>query len=170
MTLITLNGSPLHTIGTLPAVGTLAPDFTVTKTDLGEIKLKNYLGKKIILNLFPSLDTPTCANAMRQFNALADKFPDALILCVSVDLPFAQKRFCVAEHLNNVQCVSVFRHPSFGKDYGATIIDEPLNGLLSRAVIVLDERGKVIYTQQIKELSNEPDYSALMTALQQPSH
>jgi thiol peroxidase len=165
MSIITLNGSPLHTIGTLPAIGTQAPNFTVTKTDLGEITLKNYLGKKIILNIFPSLDTPTCANAMRHFNEIATKLPDALILCISVDLPFAQKRFCVAEHLDNVHCVSVFRHPSFGKDFGVTITDQPLEGLLSRAVIVLDEHGKVIYSEQVKELSNEPNYDSMMTVM-----
>jgi thiol peroxidase len=166
MTIITLNGSPLHTVGSLPPVGTMAPNFTVTKTDFGEITLKNYLGKKIILNMFPSLDTPICANAMRQFNELSSKIPDVLILCVSVDLPFAQKRFCVAEHLENVQCVSVFRHPSFGEDYGVTIIDEPLAGLLSRAVIVLDEHGKIVFSEQVKELSNEPNYSAIIKALE----
>jgi len=165
MAIITLNGSPLHTVGTLPAVGTKAPDFTVTKMDLGEIKLKNYLGKKIILNVFPSLDTPTCANAMRHFNEIASQLPDVLILCVSVDLPFAQKRFCIAEHLNNVQPVSVFRHPSFGEDYGVTIIDEPLSGLLSRAVIILDEHGKILYSEQVRELSNEPDYKTMLSVL-----
>lgn len=165
MAIITLNGTPMHTIGSLPPVGSKAPDFTVTKTDLGEIKLKNYLGKKIILNIFPSLDTPTCASAMRHFNEVAQKLTDVLILCVSVDLPFAQKRFCVSEHLDNVQCVSVFRHPTFGKDYGVTIIDQPLLGLLSRAVVILDETGKIIFTEQVKELSNEPNYDAVLAAL-----
>lgn len=165
MTIITLNGTPFHTIGTLPIVGTLAPPFTVTKTDLGEINLKNYLGKKIILNIFPSLDTPVCASTMRHFNELAKQYPNVLILCVSVDLPFAQKRFCMSEHLDNVQCVSVFRHPTFGKEYGVTIIDQPLAGLLSRAVVVLNEQGRVIYSEQVKELSNEPDYSAIAKVL-----
>jgi thiol peroxidase len=165
MAIITLNGSPLHTIGSLPDVGTQAPDFTVTKIDLGEIRLKNYLGKKMILNIFPSLDTPTCANAMRHFNEVANQLADVLILCISVDLPFAQKRFCIAEHLNNVQPVSVFRHPSFGKDYGVTIIDEPLAGLLSRAVIILDEHGKILHSEQVRELSNEPNYQAILSIL-----
>ena len=165
MTTITLNGSPLQTTGSLPQIGVHAPDFTVTKTDLGEIHLKDYVGKKIILNIFPSLDTPTCAKAMKQFNVIAQQLPTTLILCISADLPFAQKRFCVAEHLDNVQCVSTFRHPDFGKHYGVTILDQPLQGLLSRAVVALDETGHVIYTEQVKEIANEPDYKALLKAV-----
>src|SRR5579883_1927402 len=166
MASITLKGTPLNTCGELPAVGTHAPDFTVTKTDLSEIRLKNYLGKKIILNIFPSLDTPTCAAAMLKFNAIAEKLKDVLILCISADLPFAQKRFCAAEHMDNVQPVSAFRHPSFGQDYGVMITDGPLAGLLARSVIVLDEEGKVIYTQQVKEITEEPDYAALTAVLE----
>ena len=165
MATVMLKGSPVNTIGELPAVGSQAPDFTVTKTDLSEIRLKNYLGKKIILNIFPSLDTPTCASTMRQFNEVANEFKDILILCISADLPFAQKRFCSAEHLNNVQPVSVFRHPSFGENYGVTITDGPLTGLLARAAMILDEHGKVIYTQQVKEISEEPNYAAIITTL-----
>lgn len=161
MTIVTLNGSPLHTVGNLPPIGTQAPDFTVTKTDLSEISLKNCQGKKILLNIFPSLDTPTCGNAMRHFNQLAEQFGHTLFLCVSADLPFAQKRFCANEHLQNVHPVSVFRHPQFGQDYGVTITDGSLAGLLSRAVVILDAHGKVLYTEQVKELSNEPDYSAM---------
>ncbi len=165
MTAITLNGSPIRTMGTLPAIYSQAPDFTVTKMDLGEIHLKNFLGKKIVLNIFPSLDTPTCGRAMQQFNELAASHRDILILCISADLPFAQKRFCAAEHLSNVVPVSVFRHPDFGKIYGVTITDGPLSGLLSRAVVVIDEQGKVTYTQQVKELGDEPDYAAMMSVL-----
>jgi len=165
MAIVTFNGTPLHTVGSLPPIGSQAPDFIVTKTDLGEINLKNYLGKKILINVFPSLDTTTCANAMRHFNELSTQLPGTLILCVSVDLPFAQKRFCVAEHLDNVQCVSVFRHPAFGKDYGVTLIDPPLTGLLSRAVIGLDEHGKVIYIEQVPEITQEPNYDAILTAM-----
>lgn len=165
MTTITLKGSPVQTIGSLPAIGTQAPDFTVTKTDLGDIHLKNYTGKKILLNIFPSLDTPTCASAMHQFNEIANQHPSMLILCISADLPFAQKRFCAAEHLANVQPVSVFRHLEFGEAYGVTIVDGPLTGLLSRVVILLDEHGKVIYTEQVKEISDEPNYTALMAVL-----
>lgn len=166
MTIITLNGSPVHTSGTLPAIGTQAPDFIVTKTDLSDIRLKNYQGKKIILNIFPSLDTPTCASAMHQFNEIAKQHDQALVLCVSADLPFSQKRFCSSEKLDNVQPVSVFRHPEFSTDYGVLITDGPLEGVLSRAVVVIDEHGKIIYTEQVKELSNEPDYTALENKLE----
>lgn len=169
MPIITLNGSPLHTVGALPSVGTEAPDFIFTKTDLGELHLKDHTGQKIVLNIFPSLDTPTCASAMRRFNEIAEKNPNHLFLCVSMDLPFAQKRFCAAEHLNNVIPVSVFRHPSFGADYGVTISDGALAGLLSRAVVIIDETGKVIHTQQVKELSSEPDYSAIHSILEKDS-
>lgn len=165
MTIINLKGSPIHTIGALPAIGEKAPDFIVTKTDLEEINLKNYLGKKIILNIFPSLDTSTCASAMLRFNEIASQHPNILILCISADLPFAQKRFCAAEHLANIVPVSVFRHPKFGEHYGVTIVDGPLTGLLSRAVVVLDEKGIVTYTEQVKELTEEPNYSAVMAVL-----
>lgn len=165
MSTITLKGNPMQTCGDLPAVGTRAPEFTVTKTDLGEISLKNYAPRKIILNIFPSLDTPTCAMAMLKFNEIAAKRNDILILCISADLPFAQKRFCAAEHLNNVQPVSVFRHPQFGKDYGLTIIDGPLTGLLARAVVVIDENEMITYTELVKEIANEPDYDAVLAYL-----
>lgn len=165
MTMITLNGSPLHTVGKLPPLGSKAPNFIVTKLDLGEISLKDYLGKRIILNVFPSLDTPTCASTMRRFDEIAEKLPGVLILCISADLPFAQKRFCAAEHLDNIQPASVFRHSNFGTDYGITITDGPLTGLLSRAVIIIDEEGKIIYSEQVKELSDEPNYQAIIAAL-----
>jgi thioredoxin-dependent peroxiredoxin len=169
MTMITLKGSPFETIGTLPPIGSQAPDFTVTKTDLSEIRLKNYMGKRIVLNIFPSLDTSTCASTMLKFNDIASQYPNVLILCISADLPFAQKRFCSAKHLDNVQPVSVFRHPSFGKDYGVTIADGVLSGLLSRAVIILDEHGNIMYTEQVKELTQEPNYSAITYSLQKMS-
>lgn len=165
MATITLKGTNFHTVGNLPEIDTQAPDFTVTKTDLSEIHLKNYFGKHIILNIFPSLDTQTCASAMHTFNEIAKEHKNILILCISADLPFAQKRFCTAEHLENVQPVSVFRHPGFGKDYGVTINDGPLAGLLSRAVIMLDEHGKVIYSEQVKEITQEPDYTAISNIL-----
>ena len=166
MSAITLNGSPVQTIGNLPAISTQAPDFTVTKTDLGEIHFKNFLGTKIVLNIFPSLDTPTCSKAMLQFNEIAAHHKDTLILCISADLPFAQKRFCSVEHLENVVPVSVFRHPDFGKIYGVTITQGPLTGLLSRAVVVIDESGKIIYSQQVKELTDEPDYTMMTKVLE----
>jgi len=165
MTAITLNGAPLHTIGSLPPLNTPAPDFTVTKTDLGEVHLKNFLGKKIVLNIFPSLDTPTCARAMMHFNEMASNHPETLFLCISADLPFAQKRFCAAEHLANVVPASVFRHTDFGKIYGVTITDGVLAGLLARAVIVINEKGSVTYTQQVSDIVNEPDYTSVSSAL-----
>ena len=165
MATITFQGIPIHTIGSFPAIGTEAPNFTATKFDLTEFSLKDYLGKKIIINIFPSLDTPTCASAMLHFNAIAEQAPNTVILCISADLPFAQKRFCAAEKLANVVAGSVFRHPEFGKNYGVTIVDGPLVGLLSRAVVVLDENGKVIYTQQIDEITQEPDYNAAIELL-----
>lgn len=167
MTTVHLKGTPFQTIGSLPNVGTQAPDFTVTKTDLSEVVLKNYIGKKILLNIFPSLDTPTCAAAMQRFNDLAKEYPNVLFLCVSADLPFAQQRFCSAMHLANVQAVSVFRHPNFGNSYGVTITDGPLTGLLSRAVVLIDEKGKVIYTQQVNEISQEPNYAEVIAAIKQ---
>jgi thioredoxin-dependent peroxiredoxin len=170
MTSITFTGNAVHIVGNLPKIGEYAPDFTVTKMDLSEIKLKNYLGKKIILNIFPSLDTQTCAQAMRRFNEIASQFPDILILCISADLPFAQKRFCSAEHLNNVQPVSIFRHPGFGRDYGQRITDGPLTGLLSRAVVIIDEKGQVQYTEQVEELTKEPDYEKILLMIDRKSN
>ena len=158
MTEITLKGSTINTIGTLPAVGTQAPDFTVTKTDLGEIHLKNFIGRPIVLNIFPSLDTSTCAAAMKHFNQMAERLNNVLFLCVSADLPFAQQRFCSAEHLKNVVAASTFRHTSFGRDYGLLITDGPLSGLLSRAVVIIDAKGKIIYTEQVAEIADEPNY------------
>ncbi len=165
MSIITLKGNNINTIGSLPAVGSQAPDFTLTKTDLSEAHLKNLLGQPIVLNIFPSLDTPTCAKAMKQFNAIAEKHKNILFLCVSADLPFAQSRFCVAEHLKNVVPVSTFRHTSFGKDYGVLMTDGPIAGLLSRAAVVIDTKGKIIYTEQVPELANEPDYAKIEKVL-----
>lgn len=165
MTSVTLKGQPVTLSGTLPKVGMSAPDFTVTKCDLSEISLKNYLGKKIVLNIFPSLDTPTCAMAMLRFNEIATKHKNLLVLCVSADLPFAQKRFCAAEHVDNVQPVSIFRHPQFGKTYGVQITDGPLSGLLARSVVLIDEQGKIIYTELVNEIAHEPNYDAISTLL-----
>ena len=163
---ITLQGKPLQTFSALPKIGSQAPDFTLTKSDFTDIKLKECLGKKTVLSLFPSIDTPTCAMAMRRFNEEASKIKNVLILCVSADLPFALKRFCAAEGITNVIPTSQFRHPEFGTRYGAVIKEGALAGLLSRAVVVFDEKSKVIYTQQVSELSAEPDYEAILKALQ----
>lgn len=165
MAKITLKGNPVNTSGILPKIGSKAPDFVLTKTDLSDLTLKESIGKFIILNIFPSLDTGTCANSVRHFNEAASKLKNTLILCVSEDLPFAQKRFCGAENLANVCAVSAFRNPEFGEDYGVTITDGPLKGLLSRCVVVLDEQGTVIYTQQVPEITEEPNYDAALQAL-----
>ena len=162
---ILFQGEPIHTIGELPSVGSQEPDFIVTKTDLSEIRLKNYLGHPILINIFPSLDTPTCASAMQRFNEIGLEASDILILCISADLPFAQKRFCAMQHLANVHPASVFRHPVFGQTYGVTILDGPLAGLLARAVLILDQKGKVLYTELVKEITEEPNYRAISQVL-----
>ena len=166
MATITLKGSPVNTIGNLPAIGSVAPDFKLVKADLSEVSLKDFLGKQIVLNIFPSIDTGICAMSVRQFNAKAQSFKNTVVLCISMDLPFAHKRFCGAEGLNDVITLSAFRSPGFGKDYGVTLISGPMAGLLSRAVIVLDESGKVIYTEQVPEIAQEPDYAKAMAALE----
>jgi thioredoxin-dependent peroxiredoxin len=165
MTAITLKGNTINTIGTLPKVGTQAPDFTLTKNDLTEFTLKDCAGKRTILTIFPSVDTGTCASSVRHFNEAATKLENTTVLCISADLPFAQKRFCGAENINNVMTLSTFRHPEFGKTYGVTVVDGPLSGLMSRGVIVLDEKGKVIYTQQVQEITDEPNYDEALRAL-----
>lgn len=154
------------TTAKLPAAGRKAPDFIVTKTDLSEIHLKNYFGRRIVLSVFPSLDTPTCASVIRKLNELGQQFPDTLILCISADLPFAQKRFCSEQQLNNIQPASTFRHPDFGKNYGVTIENGPFAGLLARAIIVIDEKSNIIYTEHVKKLTDEPNYSAIKNVLQ----
>jgi thiol peroxidase len=165
MSVVTLKGKPIQTVGALPKLGSMAPDFTLTKTDLSELTLKQCLGKKTVLSIFPSLDTPTCANSVRHFNVEANKLPNVSVLCVSADLPFAQKRFCAAENLDKVIPVSTFRHPEFGVKYGVVVKEGPMTGLMSRAVVVLDEKGKVIYTQQVEELANEPNYEEVLSVL-----
>lgn len=165
MATITLKGNPVHTIGNLPAKGSIAPDFKITKTDLTETTLADYSGKRIVLNIFPSIDTSTCAMSVRQFNAKAQSLKNTVVLCVSMDLPFAHNRFCGAEGLKDVISASVFRSPEFGKAYGLTISDGPLAGLLSRSVVIIDENKKVIYTEQVPEITQEPDYSSALAAL-----
>ncbi len=165
MATVTLKGNPITTIGSLPAVGSKAPDFSLVKTDLGNISLKDVAGKKVVLNIFPSVDTPTCAASTRRFNVELAKLPDVVVLCVSRDLPFAFKRFCAAEGLDKIQGVSDFRDPAFGKAYGVTVTSGPLTGLFSRALVLLDVTGKVIYTEQVAEIANEPDYAKALAAL-----
>jgi len=162
---ITLHGDPVKTIGTLPAKGASAHPFTLVKSDLSEVSLSDFKGKNLILNIFPSIDTGTCAASVRRFNKEASSLKDTSVLCISADLPFAGGRFCGAEGIENVSTASVFRSPEFGKDYGVEITTGPLKGLLSRAVIVLNSEGKVIYTQQIPEIADEPDYASALKSL-----
>ncbi len=161
---ITLKGQPVETVGNLPSVGSDAPDFELTKTDLGEFRLADAKGKTLILNIFPSVDTPTCATSVRQFNQQAASMDNVIVLCVSADLPFAIKRFCGAEGIDNVETASSFRS-DFGTAYGATITTGPLRGLLSRAVIVVDSGGKVVYQEQVGEIADEPNYDAAIAAI-----
>ncbi|HAG15260.1 MAG TPA: thiol peroxidase [Bacteroidales bacterium] len=165
MAQITLKGNTINTLGNLPEVGTQLLDFKLVKTDLSVVQLANYAGKRLVLNIFPSLDTGTCAASVRRFNKEASSLENTVVLCISKDLPFAQARFCGAEGLNNVETVSDFRTGDFGKDYQVEIVDGPLAGLESRAVIVADENGKIIYTQQVPEIVDEPDYEKALAAL-----
>lgn len=165
MAKITLKGNPIDTVGSLPEVGAKAPDFTVVATDLSEVSLQNYAGKTVILNIYPSVDTGVCAASTRRFNTEAGKNDNTVILCVSADLPFAHGRFCEAEGLKDVVPVSVFRSPEFGAAYGQTISNGPLAGLLARAVVVIDKDGKVKYTEQVPEITQEPDYESALKAI-----
>ena len=159
MATITLKGNPINTNGNLPAVGTAAPAFSLTGVDLADVSLASVAGKTVVLNIFPSIDTPTCAASGRRFNAELDKLGNVAVLCASADLPFAHKRFCGAEGLERVQSVSDMRDKSFGERYGVKIVDGPLAGLLARAVVVIKD-GKVAYTQLVSEVADEPNYEA----------
>jgi thiol peroxidase len=166
MASITLGGNPINTSGTLPNIGTSAPDFKLVKTDLSLAKLADFKGSRLVLNIFPSIDTGTCATSVRTFNAKASSLENTKVLCISRDLPFAQKRFCGAEGLENVINLSDFNTGSFGKDYGLEITDSVLAGLHSRVVIVLDENGTILHTEQVSEIADEPNYEAAITALE----
>jgi thiol peroxidase len=165
MASITLKGNPVETSGILPGINIKAPDFALTKTDLSDISLNDFPGKKLVLNIFPSIDTSVCASSARRFNEEAGKLDNTVVLCISADLPFAHNRFCEAEGLKNVLPLSVFRSDTFGKDYGVTITNGPLAGLLSRAIVIINEEGKVIYTEQVPEIAQEPDYEAALEAV-----
>lgn len=165
MAKITLKGSEISTIGYLPAVGAPAPDFTLVKSNLGETTLKEYRGKTVVLNIFPSIDTGVCAASARRFNSEASSLKDTVVLCVSADLPFAHNRFCEAEGLKNVVTASVFRTPDFGRNYGQTITSGVLTGLLARAVVVIGPDGRVRYTEQVPEIGQEPNYRAALDAI-----
>ncbi len=165
MATVTLKGNTCNLIGELPINGSNAPDFTLVSGELEAIGLSDYSGKKVILNIFPSIDTDVCAASVRKFNAEASKLDNTVVLCISKDLPFAQSRFCGAEGLENVITLSDFRSHAFGNVYGLTITDGPLEGLLTRAVILIDEAGKIIYSELVPEIAQEPDYTAALAAL-----
>lgn len=164
MTEILFKGNPVHTVGELPAVGSTAPDFELTGTDLAPVTKADFDGSTLVLNIFPSVDTGVCAMSVRRFNELAAGLDGVRVLCVSRDLPFAQGRFCGAEGIDNVTVASDFR-TDLGETYGVTFADGPMRGLLSRAVVVIDADGTVVYTEQVPETTTEPDYDAALAAL-----
>lgn len=165
MAQVTFKGDPIPIHGELPTQGSPAPNFNLVDKELADISLADYSGKRVVLNIFPSIDTPVCATSVRRFNQEASKLVDCVVVCVSMDLPFAHARFCGAEGLEDVVSASDFRTGDFGRAYGVTISEGPLRGLFSRAVVIIDEQGKVSYTQQVPEIAEEPDYEAALAAL-----
>ena len=165
MATITLGGNPVHTSGELPKVGSKLADFKLIQNDLSIADLSTFAGKKLVLNIFPSIDTGTCATSVRKFNESASNLSNTTVLCISRDLPFAQKRFCGAEGLENVINLSDFQEGTFGKNNGLDIVDGPLSGLHSRVIIVTDENGIITHTEQVAEIANEPNYEAALAAL-----
>jgi thioredoxin-dependent peroxiredoxin len=165
MARITLQGASINTCGDLPAAGDPAPDFLLTKTDLSDFSLAQYRGKKVVLNIFPSIDTPVCSLSVERFNHEMGKRENAVVLCASRDLPFAHARFCAAKGIEHVVSASEMRDVRFGESYGVRIIDGPMEGLLARAVVVIDEDGKVLYSQLVGEIADEPDYDAALAAV-----
>jgi thiol peroxidase len=164
-TTVTLRGNPFRVDGDLPAVGAQAPDFKLTSGALADLSLQDFVGKRKVLNIVPSLDTPTCATSARKFNEAAGQLANTTVLVVSADLPFAASRFCELEGLKNVAHLSTFRHPEFLKAWGVALAEGPLAGLTARAVVVLDEQNKVIHSQMVAEIADEPDYAAALKAL-----
>ena len=165
MAKVTLKGNEFHTNGSLPVVGAEAPDFKGVKSDLSELALSDLKGKKVVLNVFPSLDTAVCAASVRRFNKEAASHPDTVVLAISKDLPFAQGRFCTAEGIDKVISLSTYRCSCFEDKYGMLLIDGPLKGLLARGVVVVDEAGKVVYEELVSEITTEPNYDAALAAL-----
>ncbi len=165
MATVTLGGKPVHTLGTLPEIGSKAPDFTLTKSDLSAVTLADFKGKKLLLNIFPSVDTRVCALSVRQFNEKAAALKNTEVLCISKDLPFAQTRFCGAEGIDKVIMLSDFRDGNFGENYQIAFVDGHFSGLLARSVVVIDGDGTVLYTEQVNNTSEEPDYKAALQAL-----
>ena len=166
MATVSLKGNPVHTSGELPKVGSTAPNFRLVSSDLQDVTLETYAGKKKILNIVPSLDTPTCATSTRKFNESAGKLTNTVVLVISADLPFAMKRFCSTEGLAGVVPLSMMRGRNFAKEYGTLITDGPLEGISTRAVVVLDAKDKVVYTQLVPEIADEPDYASALAAAQ----
>jgi len=165
MATVTLKGNEIHTLGNLPEIGAQAPNFTLVKNDLSTVDLSNYKGQKVVLNIFPSIDTGTCAQSVRQFNQEAAELENTKILCISKDLPFAQARFCGTEGIDKVETLSDFRDGNFGKSYNVEFTDGPLQGLHSRSVVVVNENGEVVYSEQVAETVDEPNYKAALEAL-----
>lgn len=165
MATVTLKGNPCSTIGELPSVGQAAPNFSLKTVDLNETTLADYKGSTLILNIYPSVDTGTCAASTRKFNELASQLENTKIICVSKDLPFAQKRFCGAEGIENVVMASDFATGNFGTNYGVTLLDGPLQALLARAIVVINPQGEVTYTQLIPEIVDEPNYDVVLAAV-----
>ena len=154
-----------HTYGSLPKVGSQAPEFHLTGLDLSDVNLELYAGKRVVLNIFPSLDTEVCALSVRRFNQEAASMDNTVVVCASMDLPFAMGRFCAANGIENVVAASAFRSPMFGQNYGVELVDGPLKGLLTRAVVIIDEKGTVIYRDLVEQITNEPDYEAALKVL-----
>ena len=165
MAQVTLKGNPINTNGDLPAVGTQAPAFTLVGHDLSDVSLESFKGKKKLLNIVPSLDTPVCAVSTKRFNEQAKGRDDLVVLIISADLPFAQGRFCTAESTQDVQTLSMMRNRNFAKDYGVLLVDGPLAGVTARAIVVIDENDKVSYTELVPEITQEPDYDGAMQAV-----
>lgn len=162
---ITLGGNPIETTGNLPKVGSKAPNFKLTATDLSDKSFSDYKGNRLILNIFPSIDTGTCAQSVRTFNEKASQLENTKVLCISKDLPFALARFCGAEGLDNVESLSDFKTGNFGKDYGLTFKTGPLETLLSRCIVVVDKDGTILHTEQVKEIADEPNYKSALESL-----
>ena len=162
---VTLKGNEIHTSGSMPEVGSIAPDFKGVQSDLSELSLSDLKGKRVVLNVFPSLDTSVCAASVRRFNKEAASLNNTVVLAVSKDLPFAHGRFCTTEGIENVVSLSAFRCSCFEDKYGMLLIDGPLNGLLARGVVVIDEAGKVVYTELVPEITSEPNYEAALASL-----
>lgn len=165
METVYFNGNPCHTYGLLPDVGEIAPCYELVTKDLTDINCRDYAGKRVVLNIFPSLDTPVCAASVHRFNTEAASLTDTVVICVSMDLPFAEARFCAANGIDNCVVASAFRNPLFAQKYGVQLVDGPLAGLLARAVIILDKDRKIIYRELVDEIIHEPDYDAALSVL-----